>query len=376
MGASGTRYILEALDFHVETSVKAFRQVTPNKNLGFRQLGGVLLGLVIGGGLIAFSFRKMDLGHMFAQWRNVPWTAHCVMLALVLAGLFFRGWRWWFTLPHAKRSEFWPAQRSLVVGYALNNVGPRIGEVARVYLLGKRTRRPYAQLASSVLLDRFVFDFMALFVFLGFAVWGARPLLEKMLPGYHNQFGLLAVALSIGLVGALVGVLFPGRVLGLLGHLGLKRVPKLWSIIERLFRQMMDGLSILGSPRKYPALLGLSVLIWASYLANFFYGLHLFGIHGATDQMLLVYTMTLLGMAVPSPGGIGTVHAFGQLALTSVMGIEPELGLLAITYIHGLNYIVLSLLGLIAFVWELMRPNDLERERIKHGSQVEAKNET
>lgn len=314
----------------------------------YRLLPGLLLAAL----LLYLCFRNLDLAQFAAHLARIPPGGHLLMLVPILAGLFFRGWRWWYTLPNPLPREFWPAQRALACAYALNNLGPRLGEVARVVLLARRTARPAAQILSSVVLDRLVLDSAVLLIVLAAAMLGARGALEPLVPGASDALPPL-LGMLIFILGALVFCLFqPERCLRLIGLLGLKRFPRLAGALGRWFSQLVSGLAILGAPHRYPVLILLTLGIWASYVLGFLLGLRLCGIWGELGGLMLVYTLTLLGMVVPSPGGVGSVHAFGSLGLVVLLGVEREAALAAITYIHGANFIALLVLGLIAFLAE------------------------
>jgi uncharacterized membrane protein YbhN (UPF0104 family) len=309
-------------------------------------------GLLLGVLLLYLCFRNLDWRQFGTHLGRIPLLGHALMMVPILTGLFFRGWRWWYTLPDPGRQEFWPAQRALACAYALNNLGPRFGEVARVVLLARRTARPPAQILSSVVLDRLVLDTAVLLAVLAAALLGARGPLEKVVPGASGALppllGLLLFAL-----GSLLFCLFqPERCLALIGLLGLDRFPRLAEVLRRWFGQLVSGLAILGAPRRYPLLILLTLAIWASYVLGFLLGLRLCAIWGDLAGLMLCYTMTLLGMVVPSPGGVGSVHALGSLGLVVLLGVEREAALAAITYIHGANFIAMLVLGLFAFMVE------------------------
>lgn len=329
---------------------------------------GMLVSLVVALAFLWFAFRGVSLGEVWSVIREVSWWDTAALLVLGLTGVILRAWRWWYTLPRPHRSgEFSASFRALAMGYAANNAVPRLGEAIRVMVLARRSERDVAQIISTVVIDRFLLDLLALAALFAMGMLIARDDLVLLLGDRMAAVNLLLVIAIAGTLGMLLFAVAPQAFKSVLEALGARRLGRFWLKIATLIDQLSQGMAIMKEPRRYFWILLQTVLIWASYIAMFGYALHLFDIHVETGTMLVIYSITVLGIALPSPGGVGTFHFFARLGLTELAGADMLQATSVATYAHGINFLGLTLFGLLAFVWEALlakQPTDRDKLQI------------
>lgn len=318
--------------------------------LEWRQWGSFGLSLVVGGAFLVMVFRGVRFGEVIEQIGRVSWLDTAGLVFLVIWGLGARGWRWWFTLPMPRtRREFWVCQRVLAVGYALNNVAPRLGELARIVMVGRSCGRPYSVVASTVILDRFLLDLLALLASLSVAMVACR---QQVVAAFPHQVayldGLIGLSM-VGLVGMLLFAWMPQRFNQLLLAMGVGKLGGLGRWLLSLVEQLSEGMWVLARPSRYGIILVQTVLIWGSYVLAFQWGLWAFDIELPLGVLVAVYAITTLGMVAPSPGGLGTFHFFANAALVALAGVDRVTATAFATYLHGINYVSLSGIGVSAF---------------------------
>lgn len=237
------------------------------------------------------------------------------MAIVALASHWLRAVRWRLLLePTGNRPSSWNAFHALMVGYLVNLVVPRGGEISRCYNLFKLEKVPVETGIGTVVIERLV-DVLCLFLLLGLAF-----LLEwDKLMTFFDGLGLgqTTATLSIpvwvwfmlGLGGIVIFVLYL-----------LRKNEKLRSI----FRGFKNGLTSILKLKKKGQFIGYSLLIWVLYF------IMTYSVMLAFDQtaelgmgaVLVIFGIGAIAMALPMPGGLGSYHTLLPLGLGLVYGIE------------------------------------------------------
>jgi uncharacterized protein (TIRG00374 family) len=317
-----------------------------------------LLGFALTIVFLVVAFSRVDLREFVDELRNVDYRWLIPSAACTLLGYGVRTVRWQVILSGAARAPLRTLFPVLIMGFATNNLLPgRLGEFWRAYLLGRKrgVRKTFA--LASVFVER-VFDGLTLVALLGVVSFSIQ------LPDRGREVELLAglvfLAASLGVVLLLWQ---PGLVLRPLGvvvrPLGANKSH--W-VVERI-EAFIDGLAPLRRPSVLLSAALLSLGVWvlegASYL------LISRGVsHGGApslEQPRIGLTLVKInqGIMVPSgPGYVGTQEFFGTSAL-GVVGANPQAALALVVVSHAVQYVVVTVLGLVFFAREHLSPRDL-----------------
>jgi hypothetical protein len=307
----------------------------------------LLLGLSVSVLALALSFYNVNLTEMAAAFRAANYWLALVAVGLIWGGLYFRALSWWTILEHQV-----PYRRVFDVineGYLLNNFLPfRLGELGRAYLLSRSHRLPVTHALSSVVVERVV-DLLMLLTLLG----AFLPLLSGLAWARNGAIGALVVGL--GLLGALLAMVYQRARVLRLAHIVLSRLHWRWAhpaAWEQRLMGFMEGLAVLRAPR-----LALWACVWSA-LAWLAAGLGAWALllafePTATFTMgFFVLAVLGLGIAVPSaPGSAGVFEAAVMLAL-SVFDVDPSRALSYALAFHLTHLGVTSVLGGLALTRE------------------------
>jgi hypothetical protein len=242
---------------------------------------------------------------------------------------------------------------SVMIGYAVNLVIPRGGEVARVVNMWKTTDVAAPLLIATLLAER-VLDVLILLVFLGFSLMIEGDRIAEHLPAAAGAGpGVLAMAaLGVGLV---LTMAFAGEPLAAWTERLAGRIhPRLGSALGRMVREGAQGLAIVRRPRDAIIALFETAVIWFLYWLALMLGLagfHLLNDSGLTGGTVS-FSITGLSVLVPSQGAIGVYHKLGRDCLDKLYGINRDTALACITVIHAILFIGVGGLGGAA-VWLL-----------------------
>ncbi len=297
------------------------------------------------------AFRRTDFGKLYDSMLQANYWWMIPNFACLMASHYLRAWRWRYMLEPVKANI---SMRSLfsgvMVGYMMNNILPRAGEIVRPYTIGKLENVSKSAAFGTIVVERIIdmASFLVLAALIPLFYHG--PLIESF-PWLVNT-GVVVCVLTLLLLGLFVA-------------LGVRRdwTDVIVRRIERLLparistrldgwaHSFLDGFLFLSRPGRFAIITVLSILIWLlyvlmMYIAFFAFGIQHLGIAGA----LVVQAISSIGMALPTPGGTGTYHAFTSQALTRLYGVDATLSLSYATVTHAVGFIGVTIVGLYYFL--------------------------
>lgn len=312
----------------------------------------ILIGLAVAGLFLFLSFGNMEWRSLWRQLRQVSPPHTTMMFLLCWLGLLGRSVRWWFLLPRPLQAgEFGKTMRALALGYGATNLASRLGELVRVLVLRKDTGRDSAGLISTVVLDRFLFDFLIFGVLFAFALYGTQSRVTEIFPRIDPAFRFFSAFTLLGVAGLLVMAFQPRLIQGFMRRLGLQKFTFFWRHFEPWTQRLSAGLAVFSKPGHLALVFVLNLIIWGLAIFAFAYGLALFDIRPDWQQVVFLFSIASLGLLLPSPGGVGTVHYFTIVALTQFADISRTQAAAAAVFTHGVSYIAITLAAIPFLFW-------------------------
>lgn len=307
-------------------------------------IGKQLIGIAVAFLLLWLAFRGTNFQEL---WKNMQ-TVQPLYLGLVcLSGLmshFLRAMRWIILLRPLSdhKISLWNSFCAVMIGYAVNVVIPRGGEIARLVSISRTEKLPWAGVLSTMFIDRLL-DIALLVFLLGFTLLVIPPEFSKSLPWLVPGGGLLTLSTIIGLlllpwVGTIINVLLEKPMVK-------ERIPShAFEAVTKLAQQFDLGTKSLKSPVAYPAIALLSLLIWFFYWLNFYLMIFAFGLQEKVSalQCLMVFTIGSVGVLVPTPGSVGSFHFLVSQGLMMVAGIDKDLSLAYATVLHIVCFVIVT----------------------------------
>ena len=315
-------------------------------------LVSTLVGLVVAFGFLYLTFKTTDLRGLWQHIAEIGLFQTCALFGFCLLMMLTRGVRWWYLFPRPlAKGELWAAQRALALCYGVNNIASRVGEVVRVLYLRRDTKRGFGSIASTVVADRLLFDFLMIASFFGLTLVLFREEILTHFPAMEQAFVVFLAGVVLGIGGLLFLALKPALFKNLSVRFRLTRIPVLGSRIENLIDQLSVGLGVVSRPGPFAAVFVANIGIWGLAVIYYWWVLRLFGIDPDFATLVLVFTVSSLGLLLPSPGGLGTVHYFMTIALTQYLGVAKTTAAATAAYCHGINYLALTVAAVVFFFW-------------------------
>jgi glycosyltransferase 2 family protein len=314
-----------------------------------------ILITILAVGLLAFFLRNADLSRVWTEMRSARADLLIVAALMTVAMYFVRAERWQYLLEPLGHTRFWIAFKTTVIGFAAIMVLPaRAGEVLRPYLLARHEGLRATAVFATIIIER-ILDLSAMLLLLGiYLVWfgddaaRAAPALYRAIAFGGMAMGAVAVTV-LGAMFVMAG--HPERLHTLV--LNIERVlpQRLAQVVARLARTFAEGLAVVRRPRRLVMALGWSIVLWVLIAVYGWLAARAFGIDFPLPGSFLLSAMLVVGVAVPTPGGVGGVHEAFRLGVTSFFGADNDTAVGAAIVMHALTTVLVASAGF----WFAMR---------------------
>ncbi len=324
-----------------------------------------IVASLIGAGLMAFVLRAADL----ARVADAVLSARLDLIGLAVLAMVVtyvaRAVRWCHLLEPLGSVRLAAALRATVMGFAATAILPgRVGEILRPYVLARRERLSVSAAIGTVVLERL----LDLAVIL--AIFGLSVLFFDPPPGVEAG-GLLpalragaAVAAAFGL-GALV---LAGAAATSPAAAG-RQVARLTAVLPggfsrrlaQLSHRFSEGLGVMRRPGPLVWSAVWTIVVWVSITAGLWLVSAAFGIDASPAGAGIVLLLVALGVAVPTPAGVGGYHAAFQVGATVLFAATAEKAVGAGLVAHAVSFLPVTLAGVVLMAHEGVRPTRIGR---------------
>ena len=289
---------------------------------------------------------------------NVTWFA--VGLIVNGSALIFRTLRWRILLDATEPPAFYPTFLANSIGYMLSTVLPiRAGDVARPALLARRTHIRFAEALGTVLTERVLDLVSILCIFLSFCLYRWRDFSQTVVhAGAYTAGGMLAAIVVL----ILAFRFFQGGVRRLHAWLGRFLPQRFRDAWMRFFDAFAATLRITERPAAFIAVLVTTACIWFCLTSQFWFVLVAAHRRLPFDASLFMNAATTVGIAIPTPGGIGGFHKVCQYVLTTFYGFDIDTSVAVAVLFHIVGTLPVVLVGLILLLREGLNWRQLKQE--------------
>ncbi|HEX7191003.1 MAG TPA: lysylphosphatidylglycerol synthase transmembrane domain-containing protein, partial [Thermoanaerobaculia bacterium] len=310
----------------------------------------IIAGAIIGIAALFLAFRRVEWSGVSAALRQTRPSMIVVALLLVCVTLAVNTTRWWllFAPEHRERNWFVLAA-GILIGQTVNVAIPaRLGELARMVLVGTRERVSKTRVGATIVVEK-VTDIAVFAVCVGFL------LIEMTLPSWMTRSGTALAITAAALVSAILILTFWSRSLLRLVEIIARRFPDRWS--ARLIAFSEAALSGLRSLRDWRA----GLAIWILAVAVLFFSISvnyvLFAALGLPLSPVAAVFLTAVlrvGEAPPSlPGKVGLFQYLVIIALAA-FGVDRTSALTYSLVLYAVAVIPVLIAGvacMFAFRW-------------------------
>jgi glycosyltransferase 2 family protein len=314
-----------------------------------------ILITALASGLLALFVRNADLSRVWTEMRSAR-PADLALAALATIAMYFvRAERWQYLLEPLGHTRFWVAFKTTVIGFATIMVLPaRAGELLRPYLLARHEGLSATATFATIIVER-ILDLAAMLLLLGvYLVWFGSASAQAA-PALYRGIAIGGLVLGGASIAAL-GCMFvmaghPERLHRLVLRVERVLPQRLAHAVASLARAFAEGLAVVRRPRRIVLALGWSLVLWTLIALYAWFVARAFGIDFPLPGSFLLSAMLVVGVSVPTPGGVGGVHEAFRLGVTSFFGADNNTAVGAAIVLHGLTTVLVGGAGF----WFAMR---------------------
>ncbi len=313
----------------------------------FKRLLKIGLALLLGALFMWLAFRNVRLQEVweYAQDIQFGWILPFAISALM--SHVFRAERWRLLIEHDNEDlDRVTLISGVLVGYLMNIVGPRLGEVSRPMYVAKKEGLSTSKLMGTIVLERIIDVVVMAFLMLVVSVYViSDPNLLRQIFGEQTinfltnepslvTYGWIALFLVLLAAAAFLGIKF-------ILYLGQK-FGKLQEWIDRAKEALImfkDGVLSARKVQRWGLFITFTFLIWFCYTLMTYIPFWMFDMQEVYDldmlDALVITVISAIGIAIPSPGGIGTYHYFVKQSLLVLYAVPAVTGIAYATVTHA-----------------------------------------
>jgi len=328
----------------------------------------ITISILLTASFLVLFLRSFDLG---AAVRSLQAASPLLLALSVLVNLFgylIRAWRWrWLLAPVRPGLGMYNLTSTTFIGFMVSFLVPfRVGEVVRPVLLARRERLSAGSALATIALERLLDALSVMSLFLVFVLTARGAALLHGAPSAGQAARLLrhglaaaAIFVAVGLPLLILLVAFPGRVVTWVRRvLPVGRLAPLARLID-LMDNFAAGLAVLRRGRELAGVVAQSIALWLVIDLSVFIGLKAFGLPLRITDVFLLMVPLAVGIAVPTPGGVGPYEFLGQVSLSGFFAVPAADAAAAAVTLHAIALLPTIVIGL-AFMWrDGLRPSEV-----------------
>lgn len=323
------------------------------KNKWLQIAGSVLVAVLF----LWLAFRSIDTVALWKQIGEISYGWILPFIPAVLISHYLRAERWRLLLPEknvdAYRSTLFAG---VMLGYVVNNIIPRLGELSRPVYVAKREAISTGNLIGTIvaerLFDLFVLGLLTIFSILLFA--GNPEVIENLFGVRSWSWVHYSIIPSFFLL-AVLSIWIFHRIIVYLDEKG-NIENNLLSKVIKIIRSFSDGITSLKKVKNWPLFIVLTAGIWIGYVFMTYIPLYMLDLQSLFDisvtDAIVLTVVSSVGVSIPTPAGIGSYHLLMQQAMHILFGVDLVTALTFATVLHAVNVLVIFLTGPLILWWD------------------------
>lgn len=324
------------------------------------------LALSLGALFLWLAFRNVQLQEVWEYSKNIQFGWLFPFAVTALFSHIFRAERWRLFIEQDKEElDRITLISGVLVGYVMNLVGPRFGEVSRPVYVGKKEGLSSSKLMGTIVLERvidvavmaFLMGVVSVYVIADMNV--LRQIFgDETINFLTNESSLLTYLWVAFLLAAVAGagfllikfIVFLGTKIEVLGRWVYKA--------KKTFIMFRDGVLAARDVERWWLFILYTIMIWLCYTLMTYIPFWMFDMQEVfgLDMLdaLVITVISAIGIAIPSPGGLGTYHYFVKQSLLVLYAVPAVTGIAYATVTHGVMVLfVVSITPIFLFVDKL-----------------------
>jgi uncharacterized protein (TIRG00374 family) len=316
------------------------------------------------------AFRNVNLKELVEILETTNYFYVFIGMALgAVIGSVVRALRWGVMMePIKKDIPFKSLFAATAIGYMVNNLIPRSGEVVRPFLLGKHEQISRTSAFATIIVERILDTAMFLGMF-ALALIYFKNRITEAIPSIGSAVIILSAAILLMTLWIVLMMFKPEASLRLLKFVTKFLPAKLHTKVDHIFDSLLTGFVVLKKPSLFLRIGFYSVLLWIVYLFSTYLPFFAFDItpsgsasmwHTLWDANLLLVLINV-AMFIPAPAATGPYHYICKVTLVNIFGVMESKALGYATATHAMSFLIYLVMGLIFFISSQYKFSELKQ---------------
>lgn len=300
------------------------------------------------------AFKNVDVDTVIKVVSNASWFWIIVLFFTLLFSHFLRAVRWKVILRSVKKDiSLTHLFGALMIGYGVNCVIPRLGEISRAIFIARWENLSKSSMFGAVIVER-VIDviFLGLSVIISVYLW--RQDLYTSFPWLKSTLELTLILMIAVIVFLVLTIKYKEKFYGILIKIIGRFSSQIAEKAGHIFSMLTEGFASLKGFANYSITIFLSVVIMLLYALGAYVGFFTIGMQHILDvnfkMAWVLMSIAGIGVVIPTPGGTGSYHALAKSVLI-LFGFGEAVSFSYAFLTHIVSYIMFIVIGLLSFAF-------------------------
>lgn len=307
-----------------------------------RSYAGITGSLILTGLFLYFAFRNVDLEKALEEISRISIWGFLGFWIIFNLSHYARAVRWKVLIESVKPdTKILNLFGATMIGYGVNNIVPRLGELMRPMFLGKWENISRTSMIGTIIVER-VIDILILGISVLVAVLiYPEDLFEKVAwleSTVYLGFGAIVFVIIILLFIVQLQEKFSNVIINIVKKISHKLAEKL----NYIFEMLIEGFSTLKGIRHFSLTFLLSVVIQLLYGLSSYAGFFMVNMQNHQEVSFvmawIVMTISAFGIVIPTPGGTGSYHLINIFVLVNIFNFNYEVSAAYALLTHIIAY--------------------------------------
>jgi uncharacterized protein (TIRG00374 family) len=274
---------------------------------------------------------------------NLFWAL--IFIALNIVGHSLRALRWKFILSSVKSdTKFKNLFGSLMVGYGVNCITPKFGEITRAILLARWEGLSRTSMFGTVILERMI-DIFFLIISVLIATYVSTENIQKEFPWLMNAVSYSTIGIALMILAIVLALYFRESFSNFTNKTIGKISKRVSEKIIYITQMLIEGLISLKGLKNQVVTFALSFLIIIVYGLTSYVGLLMLQMDKIQPINLLmgwvVMSISAIGVVIPTPGSTGSYHTLAKSTLVFIYGFDETISAAYAFLTHIISYFLM-----------------------------------
>lgn len=326
-----------------------------NKHKKTKNFVKYLLSIILTAIFLYIAFINVDFSEVLniVSKASIPWIL--VFITVMMTSHYVRALRWKVILNSVKPdTSIKNLFGAVMVGYGVNCVIPRLGELSRAVLVGKWEGLSKSSMVGAVIVERVIdIIFLGIAVLVSVLIWTEN--LYKSFPWLESTLIISMILMACFVVFFYLTIKFREKFYGIIVKLLTRISENLAHKVAHVFEMLTHGFASLKGSKNYFYTILLSIIMMLLYGLSAYVGFYTIGMQNIKDVSYnmgwILMSISAIGVVIPTPGGTGSYHTLAKSALVLLFGFGEAISLAYAFLTHIISYFVFIFSALFVYIF-------------------------